>query len=41
MAAIQDDRTKVRASDFRQALQKLRSRLSEAELDEPEQPLYY
>ena len=41
MAAIQDDRTKVRASDFRQALQKLRSRLSEAELDEPEQTLYY
>jgi ATP-dependent 26S proteasome regulatory subunit len=41
MAAIQADRTKIRASDFRQALQKLRNRLTEAEQDGPEQTLYY
>ena len=41
MAAIQDDRARVRASDFRGALKKLHSRLTEAEQEAPEQTLYY
>ena len=41
MHAIQQERVKVRAADFRQALEKMRNRLAEADRKEPEQALYY
>jgi len=41
MHAIQQERGKVRAADFRQALEKMRNRLAEADRKEPEQALYY
>ena len=41
MHAIQQERKKVRVADFRQALEKMRNRLAEAERKEPEQALYH
>ena len=41
MHAIQQERGKVRAADFRQALEKMQNRLAEADRKEPEQALYY
>ena len=41
MHAIQQEREKVCAADFRQALEKMQNRLAEADRKEPEQALYY